>query len=209
MKLPVAVVALVALGALLLPAQASASCVWREQQGICRDSFTGARYYCTRNTCVYPRTYYSRSRDYDRERRYYDRDDRRGYRSPPARESTRRVSEGCKWNDRLRVTGTDKLDKDRAEVSAQDAWSSAVEVRYGTLYSDIANAEDLVVTCVRKVPSSIVERAQAAGGLRHHVCELSAVPCAPEAEEKDEKSRAKRLLERRSESPVSDQPARP
>lgn len=206
MKLPVA---LVALGALMLPTQAEArDCVWQTRTYACVGTLTGYVTTCTRNVCVYPRTYYNRYRDYDR-RRDYDRDDRRDYRAPRSRESTRRVSEGCKWHDRLRVTGTDKLDKDRAEVSAQDAWSSAVEVRHGTLYSDIANAEELVVTCVRKVPSSIVERAQAAGGLRHHVCEISAVPCAPEAEEKDDDSRAKRRLERRSESPVADQPARP
>jgi hypothetical protein len=143
------------------------------------------------------------------ERRYYS-DDRRRDRAP-ARESTRRLTEGCKWQDRLRVTGTDKLDKKRAEVSAQDAWSSTVETRHGTLYSDIQNAEDLTVTCVRKVPSSIVERAQAAGGLRHYVCEISAVPCPPEVEEKDEDTRAKRRSERRSESPPSEEggPARP
>ncbi len=206
MKLPVA---LVALGALLLPTQAEArDCVWRQTEGICRDTFTGARYYCTRNTCVYPRTYYRtpyRDRyNHSDDRRYYNRDREVGRTA-----STRRVPERCLWEARLRVTGTDKLEKSRAEVSAQDAWSSTVETRHGTLFSDIQNAADLIVTCVRKVPSSIVERAQAAGGLRHFVCEISAVPCPPEAEEQDDDSRAKRRMERRSESPVSDQPARP
>jgi hypothetical protein len=203
-----------ALGGMLVACSSSAEardCTWQTQQGVCRDTWTGARYSCTRNVCVYPRTYYQRHHySRDRDRHYDDRDDRRrGYRSQ-ARESTRYLNENCKWKDRIRVTGGDNLDKRKAEISAQDAWSSTVEVRFGTMFSDIDTAEDMVMACARKVPSSWMEKFQASGGVRHYVCEISAIPCPPEAEEQDKDSRAKRRFEKRSESPVRDeQPARP
>jgi hypothetical protein len=202
------------LGLLVIPAPAEArDCTWQTQAYRCVGTITGYVTTCYRNVCVYPRPYYSR--DHSRESYHNrwkdrrDRDDRPGYRPPSReRESTRYLNEQCKWKDRIRVTGGDNLDKRKAELSAQDAWSSTVEVRFGTMFSDIDTAEDMVMACARKVPTSWTEKLQASGGLRHYVCEISAIPCPPEAEEQDRDSRAKRRFERRSE-PRQDAPARP
>lgn len=96
----------------------------------------------------------------------------------------------------IRATGDDKLNERDAKVSAQDRWAITVEARFGTLYSDIDNAHDMDVSCVKKVPTSTIEKGQAGLGIRHHVCEIEAMPCQPDKVPQDSDTRAKRRFER-------------
>lgn len=101
----------------------------------------------------------------------------------------------CKGQS-LRVTGDDKLQENNAEISAQERWALEVENRYGTLYSDVRYAKNMRVTCIRKVPASVTERGQAALGVRHHICTVTAIACAAPAVRVDDESRAKRRSEK-------------
>lgn len=103
----------------------------------------------------------------------------------------------CLWDvSPVQVSGEDKLEEERAQVSAQDHWSREVEVRYGTIFSDIQFAAQMTMACVRKVPGTATQTAQAAIGVRHHVCSLRAVPCAAPAERQDNDTRGKRRSEK-------------
>lgn len=153
---------------------------------------------CYRNHAYYlpeahPRTRvygYERRRDRDR-----DRDDEYGGHVE------------CKGHP-LRVTGDDKLQENNAEVSAQERWALEVENRYGTLYSDVRYAKQMRITCIRKVPASVTERGQAALGVRHHICTVTAIACAAPAVRVDDDTRAKRRSERIDDERVVPAPAR-
>jgi hypothetical protein len=99
----------------------------------------------------------------------------------------------CKWSHWIREVGNDKLSEQDARVSAQDRWSQAAEARLGTLYSDVEKAEELMTTCVKKVPTTATQGVGAALGLRHFVCEVEGVPCAPAREDREP---TKRRIER-------------
>lgn len=99
----------------------------------------------------------------------------------------------------IRATGDDKLEEDRAQVSAQDRWSIEVETLRGTRFSDIRNAAYATSSCVRKVPTSATEKGQAALGVRHFVCQYEAIPCASPKLPQDEDTRAKRSSEKRED----------
>ena len=107
----------------------------------------------------------------------------------------------------LRVTGDDKLQENNAEISATERWSLEVENRYGTLYSDARYAKQMRVICIRKVPASVTERGQAALGVRHHICTVTAIACAAPAVRVDEDSRAKRRSEKADEDRASPAPS--
>ena len=155
----------------------------------CRDTWTGQIVTCERRHCHRFRnhTYYlpehRAPRVYSYERRR-DRDDDVEY------------AGGVQCKEPMRATGDDKQEQDRAEVSAQDRWSVEVEVRLGTMYSDIRYAGQMRTTCVRKVPNTATEKGQALFGIRHFVCTLTARPCVAPAVRVDEDSRAKRRSER-------------
>jgi hypothetical protein len=105
------------------------------------------------------------------------------------------VYKDCKERS-IRAAGDDNISRRNAEISAQDRWSSTVEVRHGTLFSDIQNADEFYMECARKVPSSWTEKTQAGLGVRHFVCEVEATPCRPDRLQQDEQTRAKRRLEK-------------
>jgi hypothetical protein len=116
----------------------------------------------------------------------YPRPNERQYRSLELRQDLRKERERCRWSQHMRATGDDKLDEKSAQTSAQDRWAIMVETRLGSLYADIDNAADLRVACVKKVPTTGTQKGQASLlGIRHHVCEIEAVPCAPGREETD------------------------
>jgi hypothetical protein len=96
----------------------------------------------------------------------------------------------------MRATGDDRVDQDRAEVSAQDRWAVEVETHLGSKYSDVRYAADMRTTCVRKVPNTATEKGQALFGVRHFLCSVSARPCSAPAVRVDEDTRAKRRSER-------------
>lgn len=97
----------------------------------------------------------------------------------------------------VRVTGDDRLSQEKAKVSAQDRWAVTVGTRYGAMFSDIDNAEEQDMSCVKQAPSSNTEKTQAdLLGIRHHICELTARPCGPVPQEQDAQTRAKRRFER-------------
>ena len=155
------------------------------------DTWTGqvvTHYYQVPRPCYRNRTYYlpedrgTRVYSYER-RRDRDRDEEYGGHVE------------CK-SQPLRVTGDDKLQENNAEISATERWSLEVENRYGTLYSDARYAKQMRVTCIRKVPASVTERGQAALGVRHHICTVTAIACAAPAVRVDEDSRAKRRSEK-------------
>jgi hypothetical protein len=100
----------------------------------------------------------------------------------------------CKWSHWIREAGNDKTTENDARISAQDRWSQAVEIRLGTLYSDVEMAEELKTTCVKKVPTTATATVGASLlGLRHFVCEIEGVPCAPARTDADP---AKRRMEK-------------
>lgn len=99
----------------------------------------------------------------------------------------------------IRATGDDKLDEDKAQVSAQDRWSIEIENRHGTRFSDIRFAARATSACARKVPTSATEKGQAALGIRHWACVYEAVPCSSPKIPVDEDTRAKRSSEKRDD----------
>lgn len=101
----------------------------------------------------------------------------------------------------VRATGDDKLDEDKAQISAQDRWSIEVETVRGTRFSDIRFAANMTAACVRKVPTSTIEKGQASLGVRHFVCSLEATPCAAPKIPTDEEGRAKRRSEKVNPAP--------
>lgn len=149
-------------------------------------------------------TQYYQQRQCHRNHTYYLPEDRGptrvyGYERRRDRDRDRDEEYGghveCK-SQPLRVTGDDKLQENNAEVSAQERWALEVENRFGTLYSDVRYAKQMRVTCIRKVPASVTERGQAALGVRHHICTVTAIACAAPAVRVDEESRAKRKSEK-------------
>jgi hypothetical protein len=124
--------------------------------------------------------------------------ERRHYRSPgrDIELSRRSSAQHCK-DFAVRVTGDDRLSQEKAKVSAQDRWAVTVGTRYGSMFSDIDNAEEQDMSCVKQAPSSNTEKTQAdLLGIRHHICELTARPCGPVPQEQDAQTRAKRRFER-------------
>lgn len=103
---------------------------------------------------------------------------------------------GVECKEHMRATGDDKLQQDNAEISAQERWALQAESRVGGIYSDIRYAANIRTTCVKRVPGSLTERGQAALGVRHFLCEVSARPCRAPAIRQDEDSRAKRKFDR-------------
>lgn len=124
--------------------------------------------------------------------------DERAYRAPERereREETPRAH--CLWDlPPIRATGDDKLEEERAQVSAQDRWSIEVETLRGTRFSDIRFAAQMTAACVRKVPTSATEKGQAVIGVRHYVCTIEGTPCASPKLPQDEDTRAKRGSEK-------------
>jgi hypothetical protein len=119
----------------------------------------------------------------------------------------------CLWHHPLvRATGDDKLTDNDAKISAQDRWSIEVETRYGTRYSGIDNAERLTTACVKKVPTSTIEKGQAGLGIRHFVCTVEAVPCPPDKIHEDvTKRRSEKISEdvgRRNDPRWDEEPPR-
>lgn len=96
----------------------------------------------------------------------------------------------------MTATGDDKLEEDRARLSAQERWSINVGNRRGGRFSDIRYAANATADCIQVVPSSMTERAQASLGLRHWVCTVEAVPCAAPKIPQTEDTRAKRASEK-------------
>jgi len=106
----------------------------------------------------------------------------------------------CLWDfPPIRATGDDKLEEDRAQISAQDRWSIEVETRHGTRFSDIRFSARATSACARKVPTSATEKGQAVLGIRHFACVYEATPCAAPKLPVDEDSRAKRSSEKRDD----------
>lgn len=109
----------------------------------------------------------------------------------------------CQFDQpRMTATGDDKLEEDRARLSAQERWQINVGNRRGGRFSDIRFAAQATADCIQVVPSSLTERAQATIGIRHWVCTFEAVPCAAPKIPQDEDTRAKRTLERRTDPPA-------
>lgn len=107
----------------------------------------------------------------------------------------------CLWQfPAIRATGDDKLEEERAQVSAQDRWSIEVETRHGTRFSDIRYAARATSSCARKVPTSATANVQATLGIRHFSCVYEAVPCAAPKLPVDEDTRGKRASEKREEA---------
>lgn len=97
----------------------------------------------------------------------------------------------------IRATGDDKLEEERAQVSAQDRWAIETETRYGTRFADVRNAAALTKACVKKVPTTDTEKGQAnLLGVRHYVCTVEAVPCAAPKVPVEEEDIAKRRMEK-------------
>ncbi len=151
------------------------------------DAFGAVSYPCYRRRVAV--------REYAQNHRYRLVDEH-AYRAPEReRDEPPRVH--CLWDQGpMRATGDDKLEEDRAQVSAQDHWSATVENRFGTRYSDIRYAANATSSCPRKVPTSATEKGQAILGIRHFVCEFEATPCAAPKLPVDEDTRAKRGSER-------------
>ncbi len=99
----------------------------------------------------------------------------------------------------IRATGDDKLEEDRAQISAQDRWAIETETLRGTRFSDIRFAAQMTSACVRKVPTSATEKGQAVIGVRHYVCTVEGTPCASPKLPQDEDTRAKRRSEKADE----------
>jgi hypothetical protein len=149
-----------------------------------------------RRVCTYGWRPYSRG-EYFGHRHLYRSEDYR--QRDPRRED---VDDGkrCKWSHWIRETGNDKLTEQDARVSAQDRWAATVEVRLGSLYSDVERAEELMTTCIKKVPTTGTQQVGAILGVRHFVCEVEGIPCAPAREDREPtKRRLEKAFERRSE----------
>ena len=174
-------------------------------------AWDGSCTYYSRGHYFYSPTYHTYRRTHPRNQVYHLPETRvYGYERRRDRDDDREYAGGidCK-SYAVRIAGDDKLDENRAEVSAQDRWSIEVETSHGgTMHSDIRFAKNIKTKCVRKVPTSASEKGQAMLGVRHYVCAISAVPCAAPAIRQDEDSRAKRKSERVEEDRTPPPPRR-
>ena len=73
-----------------------------------------------------------------------------------------------------RTVGNQHLTIDGAKKAANDAWASLVRFRFGEVYMDLSNSNELYYTCSR---SSISEGAVTTLGQTLTRCEIEAMPC--------------------------------
>ena len=74
----------------------------------------------------------------------------------------------CK--ERLTDRGSEWITASGAEKAANKSWTQSVRFKWGEEYSDIANAKDITYECTKASIGGLFKR-----------CEISAIPCKPEA----------------------------